>query len=63
MVVSEPEPGITQDPNVSAKTEEDIKNPIAQNEDTNLIKPLPFVLFIAPPFLLPKHQSTHHHNH
>jgi hypothetical protein len=50
MVVSEPEPGIIQDPNVSAKTEEVIANPNAQNADTNLIKPLPFVLFIGPLF-------------
>jgi hypothetical protein len=55
--------GITQDPNVSAKTEDETANPIAQNTDTNLIKLLPFILFIAPPFLLPPHQSTHHHNH
>jgi hypothetical protein len=41
--------GITQDPNVSAKTEEVIANPNAQNADTNLIKSLPFVLFISPP--------------
>jgi hypothetical protein len=50
MVVGEPEPGIIQDPNVSAKTEEVIANPNAQNADTILIKPLPFVLFIGFPF-------------
>jgi hypothetical protein len=38
--------GTGQVANVSAKTEEDMANPNAQNADTNLIKPLPFILFI-----------------
>ena len=42
--------GMSQDPNVSAKAEEDTTNPNAQNADTNLIKPLPFVISIAPLF-------------
>jgi len=50
--------GIAQDPNVSAKTEEVIANPNAQNADTNLIKPLLFVLFIDLPFF---YQSTKVH--
>jgi hypothetical protein len=47
--------GITQDPNVSAKAEYEIPIPTAQNADTNLIKPLPFILFIDPSFF---YQST-----
>jgi hypothetical protein len=50
--------GTTQVANVSAKAEEDMTNPNAQNADTNLIKPLPFVLFIDPPFF---YQSTKVH--
>ena len=36
--------GIAQDPNVSAKTEEHIANPIAQNADTYLKQVLVFIL-------------------
>ena len=47
MVVGEPELGITQDPNVSAKAEEDMTNPTAQNAETNLTKDLVFILLIV----------------
>ena len=46
--------GMSQDPKVSAKVGEEMANPNAQNADTNLMKPLPFVLFIAPPFFTTK---------
>ena len=46
--------GIAQDPNVSAKTEEDIKNPIAQNADKYLKQVLAFILLIVIPLILLK---------
>ena len=46
--------GITQDPNVSAKTEKDMTNSIAQNADTYLKQVLAFILLIVMPLLLLK---------
>jgi hypothetical protein len=48
--------GMSQDPKVSAKVEEEMANPNAQNADTNLTKPLPFILFIDPS-ILPIHYN------
>jgi hypothetical protein len=50
MVVGKPELGIIQEPNVSAKAEEDMANPIAQNTDTNLAEVLAFILLNVNPF-------------
>ena len=50
--------GMSQLTKMSANAEEEMATPTAQNADTNLIKPLPFVLFTGPPIY---YQSTKVH--